>query len=144
MARKVQWLLTTMALALSLTTAEAAQLAVRLVHASNTAPAKEDKELAENKTRLVKAFGWREYQVLSHVGASLKEGGVKQLDLGHQLALRVKLLKAGGKDYLLRCELLRGEENLVQTTATISSGSAFFITGPPYQEGQLLISIAIR
>ena len=144
MAHRIKWLLATMFLALSLTVAEGAQLAVRLVHASNTAPVKEDKELSESKARLVKAFGWREYRVLSRAGAALKEGEIRQLDLGHQLALRVKLLKAGSKDYLLRCELLRGEENLVQTTATISSGSAFFITGPPYSDGQLLISVAIR
>jgi len=144
MAHRIQWLLAAAVFALGLTAAEAAQLAVRLVHASNTAPAKEDKELSESKGRLVKAFGWREYQVLSRVGAALKKGEVRQLDLGHQLALRVKLLKAGSKDYLLRCELLRGEENLVQTTVTISSGSAFFITGPPYSDGQLLISVAIH
>jgi hypothetical protein len=148
MAHKIKWLLATVALGLGLTVTEAAQppalLAVRLVHASNTAPAKEDKELADSKTRLVKAFGWREYQVLTRACASLREGEIQQLDLGHQFVLRVKLLKAGDTAYFLRCELLRGNENLVQTSVTIASGSAFFITGPPYKDGQLLISVAIR
>jgi hypothetical protein len=124
--------------------ADAASVAVRLIHATNTPAAVKDSELQSSLARLEKAFGWREYRVLSRSGASLKQDEIRQLDLGQNLALRLKLLSVAGKVYQLRCELLRGEQSIVQTTANIASGSSYFITGPSHDNGQLLISVAVR
>jgi hypothetical protein len=74
----------------------------------------------------------------------LHEGDIQQMDLGQHLTLRVKLLKDQHSIYLMRCELLRDEKSILQTTVSMASGSSYFITGPPYNEGQLLISMAVR
>jgi hypothetical protein len=39
---------------------------------------------------------------------------------------------------------LRGDTEILQTSVSMTSGSAYFITGPEYDNGQLLISVAIR
>ena len=44
----------------------------------------------------------------------------------------------------MKCELIQGEKDLVQTTVTARSGSSYFITGPWYGQGQLLVSVAVR
>ena len=124
--------------------AQSAQIAARLIHATNAAASSGETGLQENEPRLAKAFGWREYRLLSQTTSSLREGEIRQLDLGRKLALRVKLLKQQGTVYLVRCQLLRGEDEIVQTSVSMSSGSAYFITGPEHDNGQLLISIAIR
>lgn len=123
---------------------QSAQVAVRLIHATNTVTPSVDDEIRSAVPRLQKAFGWREYRVLSRNTAGLREGDVRQMDLGQHLTLRVKLLKDQQTLYLMRCELLRDEKNILQTTVSMSSGSSYFITGPPYDGGQLLISIAVR
>lgn len=124
--------------------AETAQVTARLIYATNTPSPSGDKQLQASEPRLAKAFGWREYQLLSQTSSSLREGEIRQLDLGRKLLLRVKLLKETKPTYLTRCQLLRGEAEILQTSVSMTSGSAYFITGPEYDNGQLLISIAIR
>ena len=124
--------------------AGAAEIAARLIHATNAPMSSNEKVLQETEPRLAKAFGWREYLLLSKTASSLKEGEIRQLDLGSKLALRVKLLKQQGLTYFVRCQLLRADTEILQTNVTMTSGSAYFITGPEHDNGQLLISIAIR
>ncbi len=124
--------------------AGAAEIAARLIHATNAPMSSNEKGLQETEPRLAKAFGWREYRLLSKTASSLKEGEIRQLDLGSKLALRVKLLKQQGLTYFVRCQLLRADTEILQTNVTMTSGSAYFITGPEHDNGQLLISIAIR
>ena len=131
-------------MAFSAPLAGAADIAVRLIHATNAPIPGGEKGLQENEPRLAKAFGWREYRLLLKTSSSLREGEIRQLDLGRKLALRVKLLKQQGLTYLVRCQVLRGEEEILQTSVSMTSGSAYFITGPEHDNGQLLISIAIR
>ena len=131
-------------MSLSAPLAGAADIAVRLIHATNAPTPGGEKGLQESEPRLAKAFGWREYRLLSKTSSSLREGEIRQMDLGHKLALRVKLLKQQGLTYLVRCQLLRGDEEILQTSVSMTSGSAYFITGPEHDNGQLLISIAIR
>lgn len=128
-------------LALAASVADAAQITARLIYATNT-PNPRGEQVTE--PRLVKAFGWREYQILSQTSASLRESEIRQLDLGRKLSLRVKLMKETKPTYLMRCQLLRDEKELLETSLTMTSGSAYFITGPEYDNGQLLISVAIR
>jgi hypothetical protein len=137
-------MLTAAMMAFSVPLAGAADITARLIHATNTPAPDKEKGLQEGEPRLAKAFGWREYQLLSKTSSSLREGEIRQLDLGKKLALRVKLLKQQGLTYLVRCQLLRGDEEILQTSVSITSGSAYFITGPEHDNGQLLISIAIR
>lgn len=124
--------------------ADAAQVAVRLVYATNTPSPAGGKGLQVAEPRLVKAFGWREYQLLSQTTSSLREGEIRQLDLGRKLQLTIKLLKDTKPAYFMRCQLFREEKELLQTSVSITSGSSYFITGPEWDNGQLLISIAIR
>ena len=124
--------------------AGAAEIAARLIHATNAPMSSNEKGLQETEPRLAKAFGWREYRLLSKTASYLKEGEIRQLDLGSKLALRVKLLKQQGLTYFVRCQLLRADTEILQTNVTMTSGSAYFITGPEHDNGQLLISIAIR
>ena len=124
--------------------AGAAEIAARLIHATNAPMSSNEKGLQETEPRLAKAFGWREYRLLSKTASSLKEGEIRQLDLGSKLALRVKLLKQQGLTYFVRCQLLRADTEILQNNVTMTSGSAYFITGPEHDNGQLLISIAIR
>lgn len=124
--------------------AEAGQVTARLIYATNTPSPDGGKNAQPAEPRLAKAFGWREYQVLSQTRSPLKEGEIRQLDLGHKLSLRIKLLKETKPVCLVRCQLLREDKELLQTSVSMTSGSAYFITGPEYDNGQLLISIAIR
>jgi hypothetical protein len=137
-------LLAVVALATAAPSAGAAQVTARLIYATNTPSAGGDKSLQSAEPRLAKAFGWREYQLLSQTSAGLREGDVRQLELGRKLTLRVKLLKEAKPACLMRCQLLREEKELVETSVTMTSGSAYFITGPECDNGQLLISVAIR
>ncbi|MFA6560787.1 MAG: hypothetical protein WCV00_02635 [Verrucomicrobiia bacterium] len=138
------WMLAVAVLAVAAPVAEAAQVTARLIYATNAPGPNGEKGLQSAEPRLAKAFGWREYQLLSQTSSSLREGGICQLDLGRKLLLRVKLLKETKPAYFMRCQLLRGEAELLQTSVSMTSGSAYFITGPEYDNGQLLISIAIR
>jgi hypothetical protein len=137
------WMLL-VALALAVPFAEAGEVMARLIYATNTPSPDGSKTAQPTEPRLAKAFGWREYQVLSQTRSPLKEGEIRQLDLGHKLSLRVKLLKDAKPACLVRCQLLREDKELLQTSVSMTSGSAYFITGPEYDNGQLLISIAIR
>lgn len=132
------------ALAMTEPFVEAGQVTARLIYATNTPSPGGDKSLQSAEPRLAKAFGWREYQLLSQTSSRLSEGEVRQLDLGRKLSLRVKLLKETKPTYFMRCQLLREDKELLQTSVTMSSGSAYFITGPECDNGQLLISVAIR
>lgn len=131
-------------LVFSVPMAGAADIVARLIHATNAPAPGNEKGLQEGEPRLAKAFGWREYRLLSKTSSSLKEGEIRQLDLGNKLALRVKLLKQQGPAYFVRCQLLRNDQEILQTSVSMTSGSAYFITGPEHDNGQLLISIAIR
>jgi len=131
-------------LAMAAPFADAAQVAVRLIYATNTPIPAGEKGLQAAEPRLVKAFGWREYQLLSQTTSSLREGEIRQFDLGRKISLTVKLLKETKPTYFMRCQLLREDKELLQTSVSMTSGSAYFITGPEWDNGQLLISIAIR
>jgi hypothetical protein len=139
-----QWILAVVALFIAATPCAAAQLTARLIYGTNVPVSGAAKDLAASEPRLAKAFGWREYQLLTETSTSLREGEVRQLDLGRKLLLRVKLLKDTKPTYLTRCQLLRGDTEILQTSVSMTSGSAYFITGPEYDNGQLLISVAIR
>jgi len=138
------WMLAAAALVFVAPCADAAQVTARLVYATNTPSPTGEKGLQTAGPRLAKAFGWREYQLLSQTSSSLREGEVRQLDLGRRLFLRVKLLKETKPTYFMRCQLLQDDKEILLTSVSITSGSGYFITGPEYDNGQLLISIAIR
>ncbi|MBI5393853.1 MAG: hypothetical protein HZA91_01000 [Verrucomicrobia bacterium] len=124
--------------------AGAAQVSVRLIHATSAAPAKPDTDLAADAPRLQKAFGYSDYKVLSRQNATMGEGEIRQFELLQKFSLRLKLLRASAAGYFMRCEMLHGDKNLMETTVTIASGSSYFITGPEYDKGQLLIAVAVK
>lgn len=140
----MNWLALLVVLGMIPSIGQSAQVAVRLIHATNAPGPAANNEFRDATPRLQKAFGWREYHVLSRTAASLRENDVRQMDLGQHLTLRVKLLKDQHPLYFMRCELLRDEKDILQTTVSMTSGSSYFITGPAYDGGQLLISIAVR
>ena len=140
----MNWLALLVVLGMVPSICQSAQVAVRLVHATNAPGKAADNEFRDATPRLQKAFGWREYNVLSRSAVSLRESDVRQMDLGQHLTLRVKLLKDQQPLYLIRCELLRDEKDILQTTVSMTSGSSYFITGRTYDGGQLLISVAVR
>ncbi len=128
---------------MALPCADAAQVTARLIHATNTPAPSVEKGSQTTDPRLTKAFGWREFQVLSQTCSSLREGEIRQLDLGRKFILQVKLMKTK-PSYFIRCQLLQDDKEIVQTAVSMTSGSAYFITGPANENGQLLISVAIR
>ena len=89
------WLLAIMMLGMFVpTVSQAGEVAVRLIHAPNESTKIEPKaDIKDSHPRLEKAFGWREYKVLSQSCSSMNEGQVQQFDLGHGLLLRLKMLK---------------------------------------------------
>lgn len=124
--------------------ADAAQVSVRLIHATNAGTAAPETDLAADAGRLKKAFGYTDYKILSRHNVTLSDGEIRQFDLLQKFALRLKLLHGTPTSYLIRCEMLRAEKSLMETIVTITSGSSYFITGPEYDKGQLLISVAVR
>ncbi len=124
--------------------ADAAQVSVRLIHATVAGQAKPETELTADTPRLQKAFGYSDYRILSRQNVAMGEGEIRQFELLQKFALRLKLLRASGAGYLMRCEMLHGDKSLMETTVTITSGSSYFITGPEYDKGQLLISVAVK
>lgn len=137
-------LLALLTITLLIPVADAAQVSVRLIHATGGADAAPEAELAADASRLKKAFGYSNYKILSRQTATMSEGDTKQFDLIQKFALRLKLLRQTTTNYQMRCEMLREEKGLMETTVTIASGSSYFITGPEYDKGQLLISVAIK
>ncbi|MFA5191433.1 MAG: hypothetical protein WC740_11940 [Verrucomicrobiia bacterium] len=138
------WVLAAATLLMAVPFADAAQVTARLIYATNTPAPSSEKGAQTTDPRLTKAFGWREFQVLSQTSSSLQEGEVRQLDLGRKFLLQVKLMKKTKPSYFIRCQLLQDEKEILQTTVSMTSGSAYFITGPACENGQLLISVAIR
>jgi hypothetical protein len=124
--------------------AGAAQVSIRLIHATSGAGAATEAELATDAARLKKAFGYEDYKILSRHNVTMGEGDIKQFPLLQKLALRLKLLGGTAASYLMRCEMLHADKSLMETTVTIASGSSYFITGPEYDKGQLLISVAVK
>lgn len=124
--------------------AGAAQVSVRLIHATSGSGAATEAELATDATRLKKAFGYTDYKVLSRHHVTMADGEIRQFALIQRFALRLKLLRGTPASYLMRCEMLHGDKNVMETTVTIASGSSYFITGPDYDKGQLLISVAVK
>jgi hypothetical protein len=124
--------------------ANAAQVSVRLIHATGSGGAAPEAEMAADAARLKKAFGYSDYKILFRHNATMNDGDIKQFELIQKLALRLKLLKGTSTSYLMRCEMLNADKSLMETTVTIASGSSYFITGPEYDKGQLLISVAVK
>jgi len=137
-------LLALMLISLLPTFADAAQVSVRLIHATGGAGAAPEADLATDAPRLKKAFGYSDYKILSRHSATMRDGDIKQFELIQKFALRLKLLQGTTTSYLMRCEMLHADKSLMETTVTIASGSSYFITGPEYDKGQLLISVAVK
>jgi len=137
-------LLALMLISLLPAVAGAAQVSIRLIHATSGTGAATKAEPATDAGRLKKAFGYQDYQVMSRHNVTMSDGDIKQFPLIQKLALRLKLLRGAPPSYLMRCELLHDEKTVMETTVTIASGSSYFITGPEYNRGQLLIAVAVK
>ncbi|MBN1945209.1 MAG: hypothetical protein JW797_06000 [Bradymonadales bacterium] len=116
--------------------AQSANLSVQVILASNSGQGM-DGSLGSVASQLRARFGrYDSFSLLASHRVHLDQGSSESLGLPNGETLRISLLSMSGSSYRLQVSLPGGG-----TTVTAPPGGIFFVAGPRYQSGTIIVAI---
>ena len=116
--------------------AQSARLSVKVILASNSGGGM-DGSLGSIASQLRSRFGqYSDFRLMGSHSVSLANGGSQNIGLPNGQSMRIGFMGMSGSSYRLQVSLPGGG-----TTVTAQPGGIFFVAGPRYQSGILIIAI---
>jgi hypothetical protein len=123
-------------------TAQAAEIEVRLVRASNQSEAPDEK-LKDLEPKLRKVFGFRRYEQIGLKQEKLSEEGRVSIYPGEGFTVFVQSMSLAPDRHQLEVELFSGKASVLKTTARFPENSTVFIRGPEIGSGLIIVVLTV-